>query len=632
MNQPLRLQRIDFGFILGLLLLSAIPLIALRYTAALNDQIIWITLIVWLMGVGAWAWVTRRLNGTVASPSAARRNPPPEARPAPLVISLGLVVIWFIGFVLPTRQYYYVGMDEPVSIPFQNIWQSFYDQIANRPLGGMEAYLGILLTPGNWEGIFWLFIVLRLLSAVLLFSLLRRLLGKGQLLPFLAAALYLVNPAEPSRFLMYMIPYSGAVFFLLLALWLLMVSYLRQSRFLLAAACVNMGISLLHYEAGFPSVLLGFAVLFLLPRRHGLRPEVTWMAAWAGTVVLLSARFIQFYSFSPNEVTYQSGYVFNAENTNALFTMLNNLWTQGMVTFAYFAKALEDPAGMGRFSVVGLIVGGLMAICAVWLYRSVPDMQPSRRAYVIGIVLCSVAILLGFAAWLPFPPLGLRNWQENPTIRNHHYSSVAQAAFWMLVIAWAVSWLPPRIRRSALVSGCAMLVALGTSANYAQQANGDFFNEGTTLEKISAVFQYVHAAHPQMPDNAVIFFLLDEDKPSPLGWAFHIRDLSCVLFGVPAYQGTYSSEQGWLARSITNYPPPDAPDHTILTFEGQQVLAFRVRFDGQIEPIREALPAANTTPGAQPSQACYWPRITVQPGEPLPYLLDIRPEDLPSGE
>lgn len=633
-----RVLLVDLLFTAALIGIPALPLVVLRYTPYIYSDTVMVGLLTaWILLWIAWPLVVRWVRGGHPVPEL-RLPGPRTSAPRPsvgwvLVVCLAILLVNEIGYARPFAQNYYAGLDEAAGMVDTSIWLPFYDTIANRPFGGSMAYIGVSLTPGSLEGWLWLTILHRFVNGVLLYAIVGLLLPKARWIALLGALLYLVNPAEPSRFFFYMAPYFGATVTLMMGLWLLMHSYLRESRRLLVAACVMLAFSLLQYEAGFPPALLGFVFLALLRRKPGL---LVWGTAWAGTIALLAARFIQFSIQSADTGFYQTGYLNAARDANLLETVAQNLIRHSRVTFALLTNYLAEPDALIRYGGYGVAAVLIAGAAGVWIVRQ-RAAAPSqgdlpRRLYALGILLALFAALLCFSSWLPFPPRPLRNWQENPTLRFHHFSSIAHGAFWALLIAWLASWLPSGVRQRAVIAGCAVLIAFGTVTNHAEQSGDNIINPGTTIETVSVVYQFVHQTHPDLPDNAVIFFLLEEDQPSPLGWSFHVRDLSCAFFGVPAYHGTFSPERGWLARSITNYPPPDAPDYAALNFEGREMFVFEVAHTGQIREVTTPFPAVTPPADAQAAGACFRRQLDVRPGEPLPYLLNLLPEDLATGE
>jgi hypothetical protein len=601
---------IDIVFATALLGAAGIPLILLRYTTLINsNKLMYGLLAAWLLLGAVWHIIGAGFN-TRQSPTT---TPPKSLLTTTLIVSLGLFLFCWLAYGLPMRRYFWIGMDEASFFTDQAFWLPFYDQIASRPLAGMEFFLAFrVLTPNNLEGLLWMTFIQHFLTAVLLYRIMCILLPRLSVLALVAAVLYIVNPAEPSRYLIFMSPYYGAVFSLMLAFFLMLISYKHQARWLLAAACVSLGASLLHYEAGYFPALLAFPLMFFLGRRAHFW---SWSYAWLGTLGLMALRFIQFYQASDS--TYQSGYVATAVSRgNSITTVFNNLLIQVKPVLNYFLTADALP----QYGVYGLIVFALIVIPLWWLVKRSSSDLP-RRVYVIGIIFTLIAIVLSVAAWLPLPSLPLRNWQENPTFRIHHYSSVAHGVFWALMLGFIGSWLAPHLRRIWIIGATGLMVVLAVAAGFQQQDRKVLFNPGATLEKTASIFQQVHQLMPVPPENGVIFFALEDEQLSPMGWGFSVYDSSCALFGIPAYQGSYSAETGWQARAITNYPPPDAPDYVPYNFNDRTVFAFSVTFEGDVTRIE--VPAdIHTPPDALPPAPCFRSQLDVAPDQPLPFFAD----------
>src|SRR5262249_17394910 len=131
-------------------------------------------------------------------------------------------------------------------------------------------------------------------NGLLLTMVLRRAVPRLGNLAVAAGVLLVVNRADPSRFFVMWTTnfYLTALFFFLVALWLLLLSHDRGSRPLLLLACVALAASLLSYEGGYPLALLG-PVLLRARRRDGGR-YLVWCCAWLGALAVLAGRLLVF--------------------------------------------------------------------------------------------------------------------------------------------------------------------------------------------------------------------------------------------------------------------------------------------------------------------------------------------------
>ena len=204
------------------------------------------------------------------------------------------------AFYLPMREFFWSGTDTSYMLGIRGPWWDHWDLTQGRPLQSLPPYLALRLTPGSLGGFFVVIVALRFLISLLIYHLTALLLPGARWVGLVAAVLYVVNPSENSRFLLWSIIYYGMVFFFLLAALLYVLSYRIRSRTMLIVACISLGISLLHYETGFPLTVL---VLFL-PLFAGLRPHFRlWAFTWCATVGLFAMRFVVHLT---SETSYQS--------------------------------------------------------------------------------------------------------------------------------------------------------------------------------------------------------------------------------------------------------------------------------------------------------------------------------------
>src|SRR5206468_3034518 len=158
------------------------------------------------------------------------------------LVCLLLGALSFLSFYRPLQRHFWGGCDE-----FHNfcdvtarVWSQGWDNSHNRPLLGLSSVIAKALTPGSVEGFLWLATALCCANGLLLTMILRRAVPRLGSLAFAAGVLLVVNRADPSRFFVMWTTnfYLTALFFFLVALWLLLLSRDRGSRPLLLCACV----------------------------------------------------------------------------------------------------------------------------------------------------------------------------------------------------------------------------------------------------------------------------------------------------------------------------------------------------------------------------------------------------------
>ncbi len=270
---------IDLGFIIGLLAISAAPLVLLRGSDVLHHSgVLAAIFIAWFGGVALWTIVVGRMGAGCAGPTdiTAVGNDPRESRSRLLLAAALLFAFAVTAFFLPLRLHFWGGFDEFISLIDKGavIWSDAVDTKMGRPLIGMQSFIASLLAPDRIEGVLYVAVGLCFLNALLLMGIIRRLLPGGVLIGMAAAVFFVVNRSEPLIFFVAWATnvYWMALFWFLLALYLLLVSHVRKSRWLLAVSCVSLGAALLTSEGLFPLALVGPLLLYF--QRDSSHPAV----------------------------------------------------------------------------------------------------------------------------------------------------------------------------------------------------------------------------------------------------------------------------------------------------------------------------------------------------------------------
>lgn len=161
---------------------------------------------------------------------------------------------------------------------------------SNRPLAGLWALPGFLLSPASFTGHFVAHTTYLWLSGLAVWFLCRRLVPGQPVLAFLAATFTLAwAPADLGRLnAVGMTPHSGSMFGTLAAIVFLVESWRRRSVALLLAGAAAAFVSIRSYEAVVPTMLC--APLLLLATAQGpRRPIVLWTLPWVGASLLATA-------------------------------------------------------------------------------------------------------------------------------------------------------------------------------------------------------------------------------------------------------------------------------------------------------------------------------------------------------
>lgn len=127
------------------------------------------------------------------------------------------------------------------------------------------------LTPDNFVGYNLVHAAFFLGKGILLYLLVRRLLPGGTAIALLAAALFIVYPADAGLMTLRATHIHGAVFFYLLALYLLVLYWDRPRPVMLVGMWLALGISTSAYEAGYALVAVSPLVLVWLEKRLSRR-------------------------------------------------------------------------------------------------------------------------------------------------------------------------------------------------------------------------------------------------------------------------------------------------------------------------------------------------------------------------
>jgi hypothetical protein len=117
-------------------------------------------------------------------------------------------------------------------------------------------------------------------------------------------------------------------------------------------------------------------------------------------------------------------------------------------------------------------------------------------------------------------------------------------------------------------------------AAFDYQIRGGVLNPYYRYEVAAKVLRQIDLTLPSVDDNTVIFIELPDNQPSPLGWNYTTFHWSCVLFGVPAFQGRRTANGGYEQR-VFGYPDslynplPPAP----------RMIHYRVNAEGKTEYV-----------------------------------------------
>lgn len=596
----------EFVFLSLLLIIAAIPLILWRAAPQIFEVVPMLGVATLWLGVCALWLIASTRRTKIASTVSTYSSSYTFGRI--LLIISGLLALTIISFYVPMRQHFWVGMDEIFELTNGSPWSALWDNFANRPLAMTMSFIGTSLTPSHVDGVLWAVLAAHWLTGILLYGIIKILLPRAELLALISSALFIVNPSEKMRFAgIFLSPFYGFVFFFMLAIYLYLRSYYFQNRLLLIVACLALAVSLLHYESVYPVGLL-IPLLLLLRGRH--KHFWVWTYAWGGTIALGVIRLLHF--LSATSAAYQN-YAFVSSRASTIQTLFQNLITQIMPIFRYFASP-GTVLTFGVFSLSTALVIGIM----VWRQSaSQGALIVESKLLLLGLVITAIILIasVSSAAMFPSPPIG--DYAKDSTLRFQFLASVPQAVVWALVIVLFGTFLDRQAGRVWAIVATGALVAMATGDSFELQSRNGIFNPNVKFERVSHIFQQVHRLAPSMDEDSAIFFAIDDDAPSPFGWNYYLSNLSCAMFGQPAYQGSYSPTRGWMLRTNLYGEPSPLDQYQIVNFK--KALTFRVNDDGSVI-LMDTAPVQPVSSQYVPPR-CTMEKLPTRVDAPLPFLL-----------
>ena len=581
--------RVDLAFVTGLLLLTSVPLIVLRWSPwSRAAPTVWGC---WMVGIGAtglWELIQRRLGRLDVPGRTDQVRPERHVDAAGRIRAAVQVALLFaltlVAFADPLRRQFWGGYDEPMSSLSSRaaLWSEAWDSMS-RPLIGLSALIGQTLTPDRIEGFLWLAVALAFLNSLLLMAIIGRLIPGDPPVAWVAAALFLANRAEPLRFYPLWATnfYWLALLGVLLGFWLLLWSHDRGLRLGLAASCLSLGAAGLMLESVYPLAVLGPVLLCL---RGARGPRLwAWSYAWLGTLGLLAIRFGQYFLAARGRA-YQARYLSAIPGPSVVLERLTPV-------LGYF----DLPSGIRPYRVSWLLAL-VMVVLALTVATRPPSSTRLRRGYLIGLGLAALAILLGVAPFVLVPGA----W------RTQYFAGPAQAAFVALALALLGSLLPIRLGTWLVAVTTAILVANATTESL--RAQDAAIHRPIRFEKTVHIFRQIHGVSPTFAPGTLVLFVLDDDRLTPLGVNPHVCQLSELTLGTLAVQAGF-------AEGPTS-PPTLGPDAVTFrcpyyyAYPYDRIVAFHVSVDGTVA-LMSRLPASLVSESAA---SRYGPLARMIPG------------------
>ncbi len=601
-NTPVRR---DLAYLITLAGLAALPLVALRH-APLGQSPLFLAALALLGGTLAVQWLLASPSESIVPSSTNAIGFGTACRTMALPVG-ALTIVTVLGFLGPALRQFWSGYDDFLIFDpeFQRGWSSDLDAECGRPLSVVVPWLAATLAGARVEAFLALGTLFILLNGVLLWAILSRLFPQSRQVPLAAAVLLVCHRGDPMAFCV-LWPGNGywpGVFFLLLGVWVLLVSYDRQSRGLLLLACGSLAVSLLIHEAGLPLALLA-AVLLWLRHRQGEetsrpRPNTDWRVwafAWLATAGVLAGRFAQLL-LAAGGAKYQQGLLerHSVTSANLLDCFRQLLAPAG----TYFAPCPYLPVAV----VSALVVAAVVAIVVGWLGRgAIGGLRV--RALAVGLAVAGSGTLLALA---PFVPL-------TDTARTQFYAAPVEAVFLALGLALVCNRLRGAVGRLLFAGAVALLAGHATALSYYRQETAirDCYYEKTTY-----ILHQLHGILPEPRPGVVILAFVSGEGAPPFRVNYAAAHLSRLSLGTLLVQADTPDPY----HPVTVLPDSVLVPHALTSLMGRalegdrfsfdRVIAVRISRDGTVS-VLPTLPAE--LPVDPAAAARYDPLALLRPG------------------
>lgn len=380
---------------------------------------------------------------------------------ATLVLTLWLPFGWKVTGLY---EEWYIMRDADTGHPLRMLYDPPYVSAAYRPLTLAPFVLGYLLTPSSFLGLNIVESVLLFGKGVAMYALVRRLLPNLRGLALVSAALLVVYPSDSALLTLRTTNVHAGVFFLLVALNLLIVVWRRLQWVTLLGMLLAEAIALATYEAGMLLMLCGPGLLVWL--RRGIDKRLLWVAAlWTAVPIYFLFHLIQTLR---DPASYPAGLMAGSglgshvserllswlySLTRALVRNFGTAWYESLRGLDWHDPHLHLSVGLTLFVMAP----------AIWLHargddETNPVVDTNRHLVLAGLGL--VAVLAGYVLYLP------TGWR-NTNWRVFLYSSIG-AALALAIVSLVFARLFGKWQRVVFVSLTAILIAIATHHALAQ--------------------------------------------------------------------------------------------------------------------------------------------------------------------
>lgn len=548
----------DVRALAALTIIALLLLVGLRFwTPAHSPEAAGLAALVGLTALGVWL----RLHWhPLAAGSRSRSSTPARTWAAALAI---LAVCTLVSFYLPMRDQIWIGGDEGRVLRDGDLGIAAineYDLRYGRPFTPLVPVLVSSMLPQGIAMYAGLTGLLRFLSGVLVYGIVRASLPRAHALALAAGILFVVNPAEQTRFAaVYMQGYAAVVCLSLLSMYLFVRSCQNGDWRMLLAGCVALAAAAFVVELALLTAVL--TPLILIFRFHKRPWIASWLFAWGAAWGVAGLRLFLFLVVTPQ--SYQAGLDTSAE----LHTRFYNLLSQFLPIANYF----EPHAAPFSIWMVSLSLGVVSAAVFGWLLSRETAALRTRRYWLMG----SFALFSVVVAIILFN--GTARDSLLGSLRTQFMAAPGQALFWTAIIGYAAARLPQRWR--TLLPACVLGVAITLSCVDGWTAQSRrFANPETRYAHIVNLVQSVAAVAPRFAPEARLGFVLPDTPNSPVGWSYGITELSQYVFGVPGYLVGHVDQFGVLV--MLGEAQPDNV-HFVYGFPAEEMILFSVDSEGR---------------------------------------------------
>jgi hypothetical protein len=431
-----------------------------------------------------------------------RRIDLPSRLPVTLVALAALaavvVALWlpFGWKVTGLYEEWLIMRDADAGNPLRMLYDPPYASAAYRPLTLAPFVLGYLLTPSSFLGLNIIETLLFFGKGAAMYALVRRLVPENRALAFVSAALLVVYPADTALLTLRTTNVHAGVFFLLIALNLLVAVWQRFRWTALVGMLIAEALALAIYEAGI-LLLLGGPILLVWLRR-GIDKR---LLALAGVWTAVSMYFLVHLVLTlRNPASYPAG-LLAGSGLGADFGEILRSWLYSVArayvrTFGTaWYEALRGLAWHDPYLHLSAALTVFVILPAIWLHVRRDENSKSAvdtKQYLVLGTLGVVAVLAGYALYLP------TGWR-NTSWRVFLYSSIG-AALTLGVMCFLFARLFGRWRSRVFIGLTSLLIAIATVHALAQHHG--YFEYAQRQQEILA--RIVRQAPHFKPDTTVL--------------------------------------------------------------------------------------------------------------------------------